>query len=234
MAEAAPKYELIANDLRRKILERAYEVNEQLPQEAALCKAYNASRITIRKAMDILVNEGLIYKRRGSGSFVKDITENQTAGQKRSLEVVEGNDITTEIIDFAVITSPEVVTEKLKISSFDFVYDIRRVRKKAGVAVAVEQSYMPIQTVQGMRIDVLGQSLYTYMENELGLIPQSTHRLIRAVYAGKKVGKLLNVDEKHPVLEIEQTVYLNDGRPFEYSLIRLKSEEYELQNIVVV
>ena len=68
----APKYVVVANHLRQQILEKEYNINEQLPQETAIAKALNVSRITVRKALDILVNEGLIYRIQGSGTFLKD------------------------------------------------------------------------------------------------------------------------------------------------------------------
>ena len=68
------KYEVIANDIQSKILSGFYKPDEKLPQEFELCKQYNASRITIREAMELLVHNGLITKRRGAGTFVKAIS----------------------------------------------------------------------------------------------------------------------------------------------------------------
>ena len=68
------KYEIIAQDIQSKILSGFYKPDEKLPQELELCKQYDASRITIREAMEHLVHNGLITKRRGSGTFVKAIS----------------------------------------------------------------------------------------------------------------------------------------------------------------
>ncbi|MBC1742932.1 GntR family transcriptional regulator [Listeria welshimeri] len=233
MNEANTKYELIANDLRRKIQEKAYEPNEQLPFEKDLCRAYNASRITIRKAMDMLVNEGYIYKRRGSGSYVKDIEPKESI-QSILLDNFAGRDITTEVLDFTVIKSPDEVAEKLKLSSSEFVYDIYRLRKRNNQPIAVERSFMPIQLIQGMRLDVLTDSVYTFMGEELGLTAKSIHRSIRARKPSKQEEKWLQVDWNYPLLEIEQTVYLDNGRPCEYSFSRIRTEEYEFQTVNIV
>ncbi|MBC1483289.1 GntR family transcriptional regulator [Listeria sp. FSL L7-1485] len=230
---ANTKYELIANDLRRKIQEKSYEPNEQLPFEKDLCKAYNASRITIRKAMDILVNEGYIYKRRGSGSYVKDI-EPKEFTHSTLLENFNGREITTEVIDFTVIKSPDDIAQKLKLSSSEFVYDIYRLRKKNDQPIAIERSFMPIQLIQGMRLDVLADSVYTFMEEELSLTPKSIHRSIRASRPSKLEGKWLQVDWNYPLLEIEQTVFLDNGRPCEYSLTKIKTDEYEFKTVNII
>lgn len=68
------KYERIANDMKEKIESGVYKPNDQLPFEAEMCDHYGVSRITVKKAMDLLVNEGLVVKRRGAGTFVKNIT----------------------------------------------------------------------------------------------------------------------------------------------------------------
>lgn len=233
MDEPNTKYQIIANDLRRKIQEKSYEPNEQLPFEKDLCKAYNASRITIRKAMDMLVNEGYIYKRRGSGSYVKDIEPKESI-HSTLLDNFSSQDITTEVIDFTVIKSPDDIAEKLKLSSSEFVYDIYRLRKRNNLPIAVEHSFMPIQLIQGMRLDVLANSVYTFMDEELGLVPKSVHRSIRACTPSKQEEKLLQVDWNYPLLEIEQIVYLDNGKPCEYSFSRVKTEDYEFKTVNIV
>ena len=67
------KYVEISNDIRNKIIDGIYLPNEKLPYEKDICDEYNSSKMTVKKALDILVAEGLLVKRRGSGTFVKDI-----------------------------------------------------------------------------------------------------------------------------------------------------------------
>ena len=67
------KYVEISNDIRKKIIDGNYLPNERLPFEKEICEKYNSSKMTVKKALDILVSEGLLVKRRGSGTFVKEI-----------------------------------------------------------------------------------------------------------------------------------------------------------------
>jgi GntR family transcriptional regulator len=69
------KYEEIAEDIRNGILSGKYNPNEQLPLEKEMCEQYGVSRITIKKAVDELVTQGLVIKRRGSGTFVKALND---------------------------------------------------------------------------------------------------------------------------------------------------------------
>lgn len=67
------KYRTIASAIRNRILTRDFEANEQLPFERDLCTDYGVSKMTVKKALDMLVSEGLIVKRRGAGTYVKDL-----------------------------------------------------------------------------------------------------------------------------------------------------------------
>ena len=86
------KYEKIAFDIKEDILSEKYKPNEQLPFEKELCEKYNVSKMTVKKALDLLVNDGLIIKRRGSGTFVKDITEKEI---QRIIEKKQFSGLTT-------------------------------------------------------------------------------------------------------------------------------------------
>ncbi|MGN0660582.1 MAG: GntR family transcriptional regulator, partial [Oscillospiraceae bacterium] len=68
------KYKVIEQDIAQKIKSGVYAPGSQLPLENQLCETYKVSRITIKKATDQLVALGLITKRRGSGSYVKELS----------------------------------------------------------------------------------------------------------------------------------------------------------------
>lgn len=72
------KYEMIAEEIQKKIKDGTYPPDTRLPQEMEMCKIYDASRITIREAMELLVAKGLITKRRGAGTFVKAVAPGMT------------------------------------------------------------------------------------------------------------------------------------------------------------
>ncbi len=67
---ASPLYSQIADDLRFKIVSGEWGEGEKIPPELDLCKIYEVSRITIRKAIDELVREGRLYRERAKGTFV--------------------------------------------------------------------------------------------------------------------------------------------------------------------
>ena len=218
------KYQEIANNLRSQIQAGVYKSGEQLALEREMCEQYGVSRITIKKAVDQLVKEGLVVKRRGSGTFVKSLANqdvhdismaNQFSGFSQAFE---GHKIATEVVRFDIIHPEPEVAEKLNITTDDFVYDIIRLRKVDEQPVVIEYTQMPIELIPGIKREVLEKSIYQYIETQLHFKIQSAHRFIRALMPTEQEEKLLHIEHgKMPILEVEQIAFLDDGRAFEYS-----------------
>lgn len=78
------KYKTIYDSIKDKILNKEYPANSKIPDEISLCKEYNCSRMTMKKALDLLVQEGLLYRKRGQGSFV--MSSNNSKGKSLFLK----------------------------------------------------------------------------------------------------------------------------------------------------
>lgn len=233
------RYEEIADDLQRKIKEGIYQESEKLPKEFELCEQYNTSRTTIREAMDLLETKGLIFKRRGSGSYVKSISEEEEV-RKGFLQSTQfngfskdmaGKNVTSQVIEFAVVNPTQEVATSLKISEDEFVYYICRVRMVKEEAYVVEYMYMPIQVISGVTKAVINKSIYSHIENTLKLKIKSCHRTARALLPTEEEKEWLNIDDTVCVFEVEQVAYLDDGRIFEYSISHHRSDKFELKTI---
>lgn len=234
------KYQEMANDLRGQIQSGVYKSGEQLALEREMCEHYGVSRITIKKAVDQLVKEGLVVKRRGSGTFVKSLANedvhdismaNQFSGFSKNFA---GHEVTTEVVRFDIIHPEPEIAEKLNITTDDFVYDIVRLRKVDGRPLVIEYTKMPIELIPGIKRDVLEKSIYQYIENQLHFKIQSAHRFIRALLPTEQEEKLLQI--KHgtlPILEVEQIAFLDDGRAFEYSKAHHRGDEYTFRVVSI-
>ena len=237
------KYQIIAKDIQKKIEQGEFSPGEQLPQEIEMCKHYNASRITIREAMNQLVLLGLIIKRRGSGTFVKNVAEdmqNKDAFPKSSQFNGFTRDcakfkVSSDIHNFSVINPPPEIAEQLKISPNSFTYYICRTRFIDNKPVVVEYTYMPIDIISGVTLDIVSGSIYDYIEHKLNLKIKSAHRTARASMPTLDEKQWLNITEKNfvPIFEVEQIAYLDDGRIFEYSKSRHRADFFELKSVSV-
>ena len=218
------KYIHISGDLRNKILAGEYKSNDKLPSEKDLGAHYEASKMTIKQALDILVSEGLIIKRRGSGTFVKDLSKKEIdriaiINQFRG-KTAENPDkhVTSKVLDFSVIKADPFIQNKLNISEDDFVYHIYRVRYLNGSPTVIEETHMPIDVIPGLKKETLQASIYEYIEEELHLKIQSGHRTITVRKATDFEAEELALEKGDPVGVAEQIGYLVTGAAFEHSV----------------
>lgn len=234
------KYESIAADIQQKIQMGEYQADEKLPQEMELCKQYDASRITIREALDLLVYRGLITRRRGAGTYVKAIAGEPSDSEEfaRSQQFggfsrdMQGRTVRSKVHEFSLQRVSKDVAERLQVSEKAFVCYICRTRIVDGKPHVVEYTYMPTDYITGITEEVVENSIYEYIEHRLKLKIKSAHRIVRADMPTEKEREWLEIGEETlPILEVEQTAYLDDGRIFEYSKSRHRSDCFVLHSV---
>lgn len=234
------KYQQIASDIKEHILNGDYRPNEQLPFEKDLCETYNASRMTVKKALDLLVAEGLVVKRRGSGSFIKDITEEeiQEIIEKKQFSGLTntslGHEVTSKVLDFKIVNADEKIANTFKIDKDDFVYFIHRVRYVDGEPMVIEKTYMPLSIAGGIKIEDVNRSIYNFLQKKLGLKIQSAHSTVRIKKADEFDKEYLLLIDGEPIAEVEKVMYLENGRAFEYSFTRHRYDKFEFKAITVM
>lgn len=234
------KYESIAEDIQHKIQTGEYRTDERLPQEKELCKQYDASRITVREALDLLVSRGLITRRRGAGTFVKTLVGEAMAAEEfaRSQQFggfsndMEGRVVRSKVHQFTLLQAPKEVAGKLRVSENAFVCYICRTRIVDGKPHVVEYTYMPTDFITGITAEVVENSIYQYIEEQLKLKIKSAHRIARADMPTEEEKEWLAIGkEQIPILEVEQVAYLDDGRIFEYSKSRHRADCFALMGV---
>lgn len=236
MQEKELKYEIIAFDLRKKILKRIYKRNEQLPLEKEICESYGVSRITVKKAVDMLVQEGLVVKRRGAGTFVKDLEnfeyiEESVNKLKGFSEIFNVDNISFDILNFTIENPNRDISEKLKISEQDFIYRIIRLGKIDKEPICIEEKYIPINVIIGLRLENVSDSVYNYIEKHLHFKIQSAHKTISSRIGNDDELRLLNIESNNPLLIIEQVGYLDTGQIFEFSKQHYRSDRFKYHTI---
>ncbi len=233
------KYKAIANKLREDIQKGVYTPGQQLALEKEMCEQFDVSRITIKRAVDELVKQGLVVKRRGSGTFVKtmegeDVKELSMANQFLGFAATfAGQNVGTKVLRFDIEHPTPQVADKLQIAADDFVYQIERVRSLDGQPIVMEYTQMPIQLIPGIKQSVLETSIYRYIEQDLGLKIQSAHRTVRADMPTERERQELQITGTLPVLEVAQVAFLADGRPFEYSIARHRGDKSDFRSVSV-
>lgn len=200
--------------------------------------------MTIKKALDILVDEGLIYKKRGHGTFVKGLSQQQLDIMEENLcntqQALTGfsrqyakEAVTSTVLEFSVIPPTPKIASNLHITEEDFVYKIIRVRNRNGVPCVMEETYMPIDLIPGLKMAHLESSIYSYIRQTLHYEIQSSHVRIRARGASEFIARNLQLEPGSPVAVVEQIAFLDNGMPFEYSFSTHKADLFDFSAVIV-
>ena len=214
-----PKYEEIANILRDRIANGVYPVDSMLPIQSELSKEFGVSRMTIKKAVEILTIEGLIFSKQGNGTRVLNSSFWDKEDSKFRLKNDERK-LTSQIIQFAVEFPEAEIAERLQVEMIVPVYKIIRLRLLDDQPYVLEHTYMPCDLVPGLDESILLQSIYAYLWDELNLKFAGSYRHITAEKPDEYDQNYLACQETDPILQVEQVVYLETGRPIEYSKSR--------------
>lgn len=221
---AVPKYQQVATILRKRIALGTYAPHEMIPDQKALAKEFAVSRLTVKKALDGLEREGLIFKRSGMGTFVLENPLAKHRGDSPAnffsgLTAQQGKEhITNKIIDFSVVAASPAIASKLSIQPRTQVYEFRRLRLRDGHPFIIEHTYIPVYLAPRMVQDNLDGSLYTYLKDELNLKFGGSFRKIAAMKADERDVKYLNAKPDDPMLAVEQITWLTTGEYIEYSI----------------
>lgn len=226
---AKAKYEEIAGILRDRIAKGVYPVDSLLPTQSELAEEFGASRMTVKKAVEILIIEGLIYSKQGNGTKVLNssfwnrensrVRLNNFNGLSKDLEG-DSRVLTSQVIEFSVEFPNEEIAERLQIEINTPVYKIIRLRLLDQKPYVLEHTYTPCDLVPSLDEKVLLASIYDYLLNTLNLKFAGSYRNITADKSDDYDQKYLNCSPSDPVLQVEQAVYLENGRPIEYSRSR--------------
>jgi GntR family transcriptional regulator len=232
-----PKYEEISSEIRTRIREQYYPIDQPIQDEISLAKEFNCSRMTMKRALDILVLEGLLYRKRGHGTFIVQSAINDNRVNVESAQVLgltkllKNKKVTSKVIQFDVQFPSEEVAVHLAIDTKTPVYRIIRLRLVDNEPYVLEKTFMPTTLIPGINDEVLAGSVYSYINDTLGLTMAGTHRKIRACKSDHLDQEQLDCLPDDPILEVEHIGFLNNGVPFEYSFSRHRYDKFEVTTI---
>lgn len=226
----SPLYIEIAMKLKENIQNNYYEKVGMLPTETELTKEFNASRVTIRKAIDILLEEGLVYKKQGSGTYIQkkgvvNYNLHTLKGFKEEMEEL-GYEYRNEILEFSIILPENFIQQKLNLSSLDKVYLIKRLKYINNKPAVYEESYLPLKLFPDLTYEHMINSKYNYIEKikkyKLGYSDSEIYPIIPKI----SIKEALNITEEIPILKTISIDYLHDDTPCDFSLIYFNPKNY--------
>lgn len=221
-----PLYLQIANDIRARIHGGEINDDEALPPERELALMTGASRVTIRKAIEKLISEGLLYRKQGSGTYVSARIEAPSSFLSSFTDDALDRGDEPEVFwifkSFSTPTAEEAA--HLQISITAEVARLGRVRLSNGEPLAIENAVIPKRFLPSF--DFLKHSLYEAL-SKLGHRPVKGRQKIRASLATPTEAGLLQVEERSEILRIERTTLNAKGEVVEYTRSAYRGDRYD-------
>jgi len=216
-----PYYYQLEGFLREQIQHGTWKPGEKIPSEAELCAAFDVSRTVVRQALNELVQEGVLYRRKGKGTFVSEpkIRESLVQHLTGFYEdtVALGLKPSTKVLEQKVIPAAPKIADALGLEEGDPVIMIDRLRFVDGEPILLVITYVPYRLCPELvNEDVSTQSLYAILEKKYGLELIYGRRTLEAVAATKEEAELLQIEEGDPIVLLRSISYLKDGGPIEY------------------
>lgn len=229
-------YIKVHNDLKKLILKGKYEIGDLLPSENALSLEYGLSRMTIRNALKNLEVDGLIYRRQGKGSFVKN--------KKKSIELLSIKGF-TEIMKGKEVNISTIFTQKPKIQEWknDFYWQLTekelelgcihfsRIRKMEKKSIMFEDTFLTnIPHLSGFcNKDFHNDSLFDTLILNHDIEIKSVSQKFRAISASEELSDKLNIEKGTPVLEIIRRLSTNKSGLCIYSFAYCNTNEFTIE-----
>ncbi len=226
-----PLYHQIYLVLREQIAEGHF-AGGRLPAEAEFTRQFGASRITLRKALDRLVDEGLITRRRRSGTFVNQNPKKQKEQSHRYGGLLEdlishGLKSKARVIEIKAIGAPSDVAALLEVPAGAPVVKAIRLRSYAGRPLSYMTTYVPQTIAQCLtRAKLDSKPMLTLLE-EAGVRIGSASQTLSARLADSKVAPLLDVNVGAALLSVQRVVRDVDGRPVQVLRGLYRPDRYE-------
>lgn len=224
MSHFVPRYFAIEQSLRERAA--ALQPDSPLPSEAQLCEEFGVSRMTARAAVQRLVQDGLVYRVPGRGTFVAPSRANRTAGHILSFSDEmrrKGRTPSSRVLEHKQRRATAEEEQRLRV---DEVVVLRRVRLADGKPVAVEEAVFPAERIRGvLEGDLERQSVFQTLV-AAGLMPTSGTAALAAEAAGAQDARLLRVRKGAPLLVERRLIHDQDGKPLEWTQSRYVGSRY--------
>ena len=219
--------------LRQQIEEGQYPGDRQIPSENDLSQTFSVSRITIRRAMDRLKQEGLVSRTRGRGTVARvpkapRIISADLRGMFENLMAM-GRRTRVRLVEFGYVPAPEPVVGHLKLKPGAIVQRTVRVRYHQDIPFSHLTTYVPETLGRYFNEDDLAKTPLLCLMEQAGIRISSADQSMTAKLADMMVAPLLEVETGSPLLWVKRTVLAQDERPVEFLHALYRPDLYEYQ-----
>ena len=216
-----PLHYQIYLDILKKIQIGELKPGEKIPSETELERIYKVSRITVRSAVEMLAQDGMVEKNRGKrgtivcqGKYLYDAEKLTSFTDDAKLY---GEHAGSELLEFKEVVPKEQVAEKLELEHGQTVYYIERKRYRQNIVVGIQKAY--IKKIAGLELKeeqfIPDVSLYALLR-KFGIIPSTAQEILKVKIPSGRILNILKLPPYTAVFYKERITYVEGKKPFEY------------------
>lgn len=232
------KFKRVAAVLKQRVEDGIYGTKQKLPSEYDLADEFKVSRLTIRKAIESLIEAQILVKSRGKGTYVMDTpkVESGRLGLQGFTEASEayGKKSHTEVLLFQKVLHPsdEVLQAlQMKTATKESIYELVRRRYWNDDPMTIEQIYIPETLVAGKSADDFTGSLFAIIEQHEPIM--YSNQEIEAMLTDKRIGELMKIPVDSPLLKVQSITYTADAKPIFFDNSYYRADKYRFKTTLV-
>lgn len=230
---STPLYMQIQTSLLDAIQNGQYEPGAQVPSELEIASDYGVSRMTARKALDELVGKGILYRRKGKGTYVTDGVVSYGLSTMLSFSrtlLARGYDVVTKVLVVDVIPASLEIVTKLQLNIDSKLIVVRRLRLIEGTPAAIHTAFLEHQVFEPiLQYDLSQHSLLDAVQSISGTQIAYTKDTVQAGLMTPDEARLLHVEPKSPALRVEGVAYTSNAHPTRYSRAVYRGDMFKFE-----
>ncbi|MCE9887687.1 GntR family transcriptional regulator [Kluyvera intermedia] len=225
-------YQNIINLLKNRLNSAIYNIGDLLPSEKELAELYDVSRNTLRKALKTLEEEGMIERRHGSGTYLRNKHFQASVTHLDSFTEIaknEGKTPTSQILKFELQTASDEIANNLQVTLGEPVYYAKRLRLIDNIAMQVEETWLSASRFPDLTIAHMKKSKFSYIENECGVKIMGCYESIQPILPSPEVAKLLHISALDPIIRMQTQAVDEQSTPIDYSILYTNMYEFQVK-----
>ena len=201
-----------------------------LPSETELCELFSVNRGTIRHALDMLEREGLIYREKGRGTFVRrrrvELDLSYLCSTTEDLKN-RGWEPSTEVVSINQVSPRSHIRTSLNLSESEKVWEVYRLRLANHEPISLQRAFYPVSLMPDLVKKDLSSSLFRIWQEAYNIQPRDAEQTIRTRTATSEEAELLQTSDCDPIFEITRVTYDVNNTPFEYLISIWRGDRYD-------
>lgn len=225
-------YHNVINLLKNRLNSSIYNIGDLLPSEKELAEHYDVSRNTLRKALKTLEEEGMIERRHGSGTYLRNKHFQASVTHLDSFTEIarnEGKTPTSQILKFELQTASEEIANNLRVMPGEPVYYAKRLRLIDNIAMQIEETWLSASRFPDLTIAHMKKSKFAYIEHECGVKILGCYESIQPILPSPDVANLLHISALDPIIRMQTQAIDEQSNPIDYSILYTNMFEFQVK-----